>query len=156
MAFQTEKNRKPYFKCYLKNKNNITNKKWKICLTCLNHSCLAQGERHGYQGEGGEVHAPWSPFLPEGTSSNIHSVAVVLRPGSAVNVGYGGSYPLTESQPTRGARLTLLWGNRQKSTPLETSLPFSGNLPKWVTYINAPNLKTKMGLGWINIFDIEV
>lgn len=56
-------------------------------LTCPNHGRLAHNERHGYQGEGWEVHAPRSPFLPKGTISNIHSLAVVSRPGWAVNVG---------------------------------------------------------------------
>lgn len=50
-------------------------------LTCPDHGRLAHGERQGDQGEGWEVHAPWSSFLTEGTSSNIHSVAVVCRSG---------------------------------------------------------------------------
>lgn len=106
--------------------STATNKRFR--LTCPNHGRLAQGECHGNQGEGGEVHGPRSPFLPDGTISSIHSVAVVRRPGWAVNVGYGGRYPLTDSQPTTGTRLNLLRGDRQKGTPLETALPLSRRL----------------------------
>lgn len=46
----------------------------------------------------------------------------------AVNAGWGGCYPVTESQPWSGARLNLPRGSRQKGTPLETSSPFSRRL----------------------------
>lgn len=117
----------------LKRSMNATMKK-RNRLTCPNHGRLAHGERHGYQGEGWEVHAPWSPFLPEGTISSIHSVAVVCQPAWAVSVGCAVSYPLTESQPKRGTRLNLLRGNRQKGTPLETSVPLSRRL-SLMTYL---------------------
>lgn len=74
-------------------------------LTCPDQGCLAQAEYDGYQSEGGEVHAPWSPLLPKGTVSSIHYVAVASRPARAGCAGCVGSYPLTESQSTTGTRL---------------------------------------------------
>lgn len=111
-------------------------------LTCPNHGRLAQGEHHSNQDEGWDVHAPWSPFLPEGTISSIHSVAVVCQPAWAVSVGCAGGYPLTESQPKRGTRLNLLRDNRQKGTPLEKSRPLSRRL-SLMTYLCLSKLMHK-------------
>lgn len=116
-------------------------------LTCPNHGRLAHGERHGHQGKGWEIHAPWSPFLPEGTGSSIHCVAVICQPAWALGVGCAGRYPLTESQPKRGTRLNLLRGNGQKGTPLETSLPLSRRL-SWMGYLLVHKTRTLKGVLW--------